>query len=337
LTIPTPVAVTDLAGKARRLTHEWSDLAGLGWSRSGDEIWFTGSDAGINSALYAVDLNGKQRDLLHIPGRLHLFDISKDGQVLITNEATRLEVYGRHAGQKKDLRTVSNDGQWVVLEEDGEGGGPQYSIFLQKTDGSAAIRLGSGMGLDISPDGKWVASTSVRQPAPTVLLPTGAGQPVTLADGQLFHSQDMRFLPDGKGVIMVAAQPGKAPRTYIQLLDGTAPRALGPEDFRGVEVSPDGKNVLGRKDRTAWIVPMSGTEPGEPLPAVKSNELVSGWVADSNSIYVTGMSSMPARAYVMDIKTGRRKLHHEYTPADLSGVPGIYGGLITPDGKFYMH
>jgi eukaryotic-like serine/threonine-protein kinase len=341
------VAVTDLAAKARRLTREWSDLTGLVWSRSGDEIWFTGSDAGINSALYAVDLNGKQRDLLHIPGRLHLFDISKDGQVLITNEASRLEVYGRHAGQNKDLdlswfdwtigRAVSNDGQWAVLEEDGEGGGPQYSIFLRKTDGSAAIRLGSGMALDISPDGKWVASTSVRQPAPTVLLPTGAGQPVTLADSHLFHSQELRFLPDGKGVIMVAAQPGKAPRTYVQMMDGTAPRALGPEDFRGVEVSPDGKNVLGRKDRTAWIVPMLGTEPGQPLPAVKSNEFVSGWVADGNSIYLTGMSSMPAKAYVMDIKTGRRKLHHEYAPADPSGVPSILGGLITPDGKFYIH
>ena len=66
------VAVTDLEGKARRLTGEWSDLTGLAWSHSGDEVWFTGSDAGINSALYAVNLSGKQRDLLHIPGRLAL-------------------------------------------------------------------------------------------------------------------------------------------------------------------------------------------------------------------------------------------------------------------------
>src|SRR5205814_8349490 len=169
--------------------------------------------------------------------------ISKDGQVLLTNEATRLETYGRRAAQDKDMdlswfdwtigRAVSNDGQWAVLEEDGEGGGPQYSIFLRKTDGSPAIRLGSGMGLDISPDGKWVASTSVKQPAPTVLLPTGAGQPLTLADSQLFHSQRLRFLPHGKGVMMVAAEPGKSPRTYIQMLDGTPPKAFGPEQFRG--------------------------------------------------------------------------------------------------------
>jgi len=343
------VAVTDLAGKTRRLTREWSDLTGLAWSRSGAEIWFTGSDAGINSALYAVDLDGRQRDLLHIPGRLHLFDIGKDGQVLITNEASRLEIYGRHVGQDKDIdlswfdwtigRAVSHDGQWAVLEEDGEGGGPDYSIFVRKTDGSPAIRLGSGMGLDISPDAKWVASTSVKQPAPTVLLPTGAGQPVSLGDGQLFHSQRMSFLPDGKGVIMIAAEPGKSPRTYIQMLDGTAPKAFGPEDFRGVDVSPDQKSVMGRRrnDRTTWVIPMSGADPGQPLASVKPGEFATGWTSDGLSIYLMDSSTMPAKVYVMDVKTGQRKLHHENAPADPSGVPQAGGGLVTPDGKFYMY
>lgn len=100
-----------------------------------------------------------------------------------------------------------------VLEEDGEGGGPDYTVFLRKTDGSPAIRLGSGMGLAISPDDKWMASTSVKQPAPIVLLPAGAGQPVILGDGQLFHTSNLHFLPDGKGLIMVATEKGKAPRT----------------------------------------------------------------------------------------------------------------------------
>jgi Tol biopolymer transport system component len=147
----------------------------------------------------------------------------------------------------------------------------------------------------------------------------------------------MRFLPDGRGVIMVAAEPGKAPRTYVQMLDGTAPRAVGPEHFRGSEVSPDGKSVLGRKDASAWVVPLSGTEPGQALPWVKSDETESGWVADGHSIYITDASSIPAKVYVMDIKTGQRKLHHEYAPADPSGVPSIGGSVVTPDGKFYMY
>lgn len=341
------VAVTDLSGKAKRLTAEWSDLTGLAWSRSGDEIWFTGSDEGINSALYAVNLNGKLRDLLHIPGRLHLFDISKDGQVLITNEATRQEAYGHRMGQDRDIdlswfdwtliRSISNDGQWALLEEDGEGGGSQYSVFLRKTDGSPAIRLGSGMALDLSPDGTWVASTPVAQPAATVLLPTGAGQPLTLADGKLFHSQFMHFLPDGKGIMMIAAEPGHAPRTFIQMLDGTPPKAFGPENFRGLRVSPDGRTVLGRKDKNYWLVPFAGDSAGQPLPAVKSSEFVSGFTADSNSIYVADVSSLPAKMYVMNLKSGERKLHHQFAPADPSGVPGVGGGLVTPDGQFYTY
>jgi len=341
------VALVDLSGKARRLTHEWSDLTGLAWSHSGDEIWFTGSDAGINSALYAVNLSGQLRDLLHIPGRLHLFDISKDGQVLLTNEASRLETYGRHAGETKDIdlswfdwtigRSISRDGQWVVLEEDGEGGGPDYSVFVRKTDGSPAIRLGTGMGLDIAPDGKWVASTSVRQPAPTVLLPTGAGQPVTLADGQLFHSQGLTFLPDGKGVIMIAAESGQSPRTYIQMLDGSPRRAVGPEDFRGVLVSPDGKYVVGKKDQSFVVVPLTGNQPPKPLPFIQAKESISGWTADNNGLYVGDSSSTPVAVYVVDIKSGQRHLHHQNSPPDLSGVPSVDSGLTTPDGKFHLY
>jgi hypothetical protein len=193
------------------------------------------------------------------------------------------------------------------------------------------------MGLDISPDGKWVASSGVKQPGPTVLLPTGAGQPLTLADSQLFHSARLNFLPDGKGVIMIAAEPGKPPRTYIQMLDGTPPKAFGPEQFRGSQISPDGKNVLGLREGAPWILPMSGTEPGQALPSMKPDELITGWTADSRSIYVSDVSSMPAKAYVMDLKTGQRKLHHEFAPADPSGVPQVSRGLITPDGKFYIY
>ncbi len=341
------IAVVDASGKAKRLTKEWSDLTGLAWSRSGDEIWFTGSDAGINSALYAVNLNGQLRDLLHIPGRLHLFDISKDGQVLITNEATRQELYGRHMGQERDQdlswfdwtlgRSVSRDGQWAVLEEDGEGGGAQYTVFLRKTDGSPAIRLGPGLGLDISPDGKWVASSAVNQPSPTVLLPTGAGQPMPLADGQLFHSNNLRFLPDGKGVIMVATETGKAPRTYVLMRDGSAPRAFGPEAFQGTLVSPDGKYVLGKMNDAYVILPFAGDQTPQALPSIHAGEVVLEWTADGESIYVAQNSSASVKVDIMNIKTGQRRLHHQHAPGDLSGVAFISSGRITPDGNFYLY
>jgi Tol biopolymer transport system component len=234
-------------------------------------------------------------------------------------------------------RSLSADGQWAVLEEDGEGGGPDYTVFLRKTDGSPAIRLGSGMGLDISPDDKWVASTSVKQPAPTVLLPAGAGQPITLADAQLFHTANLRFLPDGKGLIMVASEKGKAPRTYTLMLDGSALKLFGPEGFRGTLVSPDSNYVLGRKDGAYWMVPFAGDEKPQPLSFVRADEAVAGWAADSKSIYVGDVSSTPVKVYVADLKTGQRRLHHQHAPGDLAGVAGVGAGRITPDGNFYLY
>jgi Tol biopolymer transport system component len=341
------ISVVDASGNAKRLTKEWSDLTGLAWSRSGDEIWFTGSDAGINSALYAVNLSGRLRDLLHIPGRLHLFDISKDGQVLITNEATRQELYGRRMGQTRDQdlswfdwtlgRSLSHDGQWAVLEEDGEGGGAQYTVFLRKTDGSPAIRLGPGSGLDISPDGKWVASTAVNQPSPTVLLPTGAGSQISLPDGQLFHSSNFHFLPDSKGAIMVAAETGKPPRSYLVMLDGSPPKPFGPENFQGSLVSPAGGDVLGKINDAHVILPFPAGQPAKPLPFIKPDEVVLGWTQDGGSIYVSQVTSSSAKVDVVNVKTGQRRFHHEQAPGDLSGVSFVSSGRITPDGSFYMY
>ena len=341
------VAVVDMDGKSKRLTKEWSDLTGLAWSHSGDEIWFTGSDAGINSALYAVNLSGQLRDLLHIPGRLHLFDISKEGQVLIANEATRQEVYGHRAGQDRDIdlswfdwtlgRALSTDGKWAVLEEDGEGGGPDYTVFLRQTDGSPAIRLGSGMGLAISPDNKWVASINVKQPGPIILLPAGAGQPVALGDSQLFHTANVSFVPDGNSLLLVATEKGGAPRTYLLKRDGSPPKPFGPEHFRGTMISPDGKYVIGRQKSSFWMVPFTGDEAPRALSFVKDGEVVAGWTADNQSIYVGDASAMPVKVYVVDLKTGQRRLHHEHAPGDLAGVSGVAPGRITPDGSFNLY
>ena len=341
------VAVADPSGKVKRLTKEYSDLTGLAWSPGGNEIWFTGSDAGINSALYAVDLGGHLRDLLHIPGRLHVFDVGKSGEVLIANEVTRNEAWGRRNGQDRDMdlswfdwtlaRALSDDGQWVVLEEDGEGGGSDYTVFLRKTDGSPAIRLGSGMGLAISPDNKWVASTAVRQPAPIILLPAGAGQPITLGDGQFFHRAAARFLPDGKSILLVAAASGQAPRTFIEALDGSPPRPFGPEGFLGVAVSPDGKSVVGRYHDANVLLPFTGEQKPQPLAGVKPEEVVIGWTPDSQSIYVAKPDSTQVKVDILDLKTGTRKLHHAHAPADRAGVLGIGVGRITPDGSFYVY
>jgi hypothetical protein len=121
------------------------------------------------------------------------------------------------------------------------------------------------------------------------------------------------------------------------MLDGSPAKPIGSEHFRGFLVSPDGKSILGRENGSSLIIPMSGTGPGQPVASVGPDERVTGWTADSQSVYVMDFSVVPVKAYVMDIKTGQRKLFREFAPADSSGVPNIGGGLVTPDGKFYIY
>jgi hypothetical protein len=136
---------------------------------------------------------------------------------------------------------------------------------------------------------------------------------------------------------MVATEKGKTPRTYTLKLDGSAPKPFGPEGFRGILVSPDGNYVLGRKDAAGWVIPFSGDQTLQALSFVHADEVVAGWTADSKSIYVGDASSTPVKVYVVDLKTGQRRLHHQHAPGDLAGVAGVGPGRITPDGGFYLY
>ena len=55
------IMVVDRQGKRQQLTGSFSDVRGLAWGPSGNEIWFTGSTVHLSGNLYAVDLQGHQR------------------------------------------------------------------------------------------------------------------------------------------------------------------------------------------------------------------------------------------------------------------------------------
>jgi hypothetical protein len=48
-------------------------------------------------------------------------------------------------------------------------------------------------------------------------------------------------------------------------------------------------------------------------------------------------SGPTTQIYILNLKSGERKLHHENAPPDLSGVLGVGPGRVTPDGKFYVY
>ena len=89
---------------------------------------------------------------------------------------------------------LSNDGKTLLFEEEGEGAGNTYAIYVRGTDESAAIRLGEGRALSLAPDGKSVLGLNRGS---LVVLPIGAGTSRTLSLGSLI-CQNASFLPDGK-------------------------------------------------------------------------------------------------------------------------------------------
>jgi hypothetical protein len=57
-----------------------------------------------------------------------------------------------------NVRQLSPDGKILLFEEQGASARPNYNIFIRKTDGSAAIKLGEGYAFGLSRDGNYVIS-----------------------------------------------------------------------------------------------------------------------------------------------------------------------------------
>jgi DNA-binding winged helix-turn-helix (wHTH) protein/Tol biopolymer transport system component len=340
------VSVTDLDGHTRRLTGEWGELNGLAWSGDGREIWFSGSESGANSKLYAVGLDGKVRNLFQMPGRLRLMDVSPGGKVLLTTENTRQQAYGYHLPDNKSVNLawldwtrgtgLSRDGQWAVFDESAEGVGREYGVFLRNMDGSQPVRIGSGWSGEISPDNKWVISGSLKQPSPTVLLPTGAGDPITLTDGFLDHARSTSFLPNAKGILTTAARHGENLRTYFVPLDGGPPHPVGPGAFRGTVASPDSALAAGWIGNRAVIVSLDQGRVIHDLPSIDVHEKIVQWSAGGHSLFLFVTNHRTANIFELNIDTHQRKLICAFAPPDSSGITLYRDARVDPSGQHFL-
>ena len=230
---------------------------------------------------------------------------------------------------------MSPDGKTIVFSETGEAMGSNYSIFLRKTDGSPAVRLGEGGFGFLSPDGKWVAALD-GTPAKVVLLPTGVGEARPLTDDKTNHFA-LAWCPDGKGIVYSAAEPGHAPRTYLLNIDGGAPRAITPEGTYGTLVTPDGSFLYALDDkRQAWRYPLAGGEPEKLNIVVNPAERAIGLFDGGKSLLVR-TTSIPVEITRVDLATGRREPWKEISPPDPAGVVSVPGMRFSADGKAYAY
>jgi eukaryotic-like serine/threonine-protein kinase len=129
-------------------------------------------------------------------GALVLLDLSDRGQALISRGTSWADIRARAPGATEEvelpaadlsfLSDLSDDGSVVLGTDVGQGSGPNFSYYVQKTDGSAPVWLGEGDGQALSPDGRFALAVLVKsRPQQLVLAPTGAGKTRTLEPGPI--------------------------------------------------------------------------------------------------------------------------------------------------------
>jgi Tol biopolymer transport system component len=345
---PSSLAVVDVAtGRKTSLLKGWIVVDSLAWHPSRDEIWFDGVDPALKGGVYAVDRSGRLRTLVQGADIPVVHDVSRAGDLLLEREVTRNGILFRREGEREErdlswlessqLAWVSNDGQTLLFSEDQEGGGEKGSVYLRRTDGSPAVRLGDGIAQSLSPDGKWALALERAPLRRLVLLPTGVGQPRPLGTGKL-NLLGGAFLPDGRRVVLAANEPGHRTRVSMMDVGGGTPRAFTEEGItEGGAISPDGKSVaLCGPDLVAKIYPVDGS-PAQRVSGVETNDVPIQWSADGKSLYLLRRGEIPARIERLDLATGKKELWKELMPADRAGLIRIQTVFVTPDGKSYAY
>jgi len=341
------VSVVDLPGKKRRLSQEFNSIQGSGWSPGGNEIWFSAAPAGASMGIYAVTLSGHQRIVAAGPGDQELQDVSPDGRVLLSHWHGRTALMTLPPGETAErdlswldgsqLADLSDDGKTLLFTEEGEGSGSlSYSVWIRKTDGSDAVRLGEGLASALSPDGKWVLAVRLQPlPAQLVLLPTGPGEPKVVTNDAINHRLAFWF-PDGKRFLFGGNEPEKGLRLYVQDLEGGRPRAITPEIRRSLVVrrpiSPDGRLLVVVDGQNVSLYPVEGGDP-RPVPGLLELEKPIRWSADGHSLYVRRTGETPIRLWSVDISTGRREIWCVLAPSASRSTQV----LVAADGKSYVY
>ena len=346
------LALVDLNGNKRSLSGEWFTIQGLAWSPDGKEIWFTASKSGVDRTLYAVSMDGKERMVLRLPGAVMIFDIFKDGRVLLMRASWRRELIGMTADDSKqhDLSwldytypaDLSADGKTLLFDEEGGGGsldysksgGLSYAVYIRKTDGAPAVLLGEGGAVALSPDGKSVIAQTQDSPSQLKLLTTGAGEARDLTKDQINHSWSHWF-PDGKRILFSGNEPGKGVRLYVSDVATGKSQPITQEGVNGTAfvISPDSQWVAGiGPDQKGYLYPVGGGEQ-RLIAGLNPGEQPITFSSDSHSLYVYQPGELPASVTRLDLQTGKRALWKQLMPSDPAGVETIGPILMTPDAK----
>ena len=349
------VVLLDRSGKVMMRSDGWSvpvllrsrrNPAGcVGWTPDGDEVWFTAARPGGESGLYALSRHGKVRPLLNVPGTLALLDVARDGRVLLAQLNSRRSIVVLTPGEtaerdlswfeSSELADLSMDGRWILFSDRGQRGGKQVSVYLRGTDGSPAVRLGDGLALALSPDGRWALAAD--EAARLLLLPTGAGEPRVLPPLAMDIGQ-VKWLPGGNQLLLQGTEPGKGDGLFVLDIGATKARPVIREERISFYLpSPDGSMVAVWGRDGIKLYPIGGGEPRKVPASFLTGDYPIQWRADGRALYI-GRRGDQGRYSIdeVDLATGRRRQWKELRVADPT-LDVIRFPIVTPGGEAYVY
>ena len=346
------VMLLDRAAHATALTPQFGRLVGVGWSPTGEEVWFAKDES-----LRAITLSGRQRFLASLPGHFTVHDVASNGTVLLARNASRLLMRGRAPGaaSERDLSwldlsssvDLSYDGKMLLFNELGEGGGPNGRAYVRGSDGSPPIKLAEGFAMSLSPDGRRAMLRSHEpEPQPEVaIVPVGPGEPKILSFpvSTLLYAS---WFPDGRQILFIGREKLTGPARLFVLDEATG--SSRPITEEGVQddtldrnhrpISPDGKQILVHRTDGFALYPVDGGE-RRPVRGLTEGDVPIGWTPDNNSLLVLESGVNPAIEIVtaVDPTTGRRHPWGKLMPPDSAGVVAVFNVRIAASGDAYVY
>jgi len=340
------VELLDMKGK-HLVLFKSSSVEGLAWSPDGGELWFAATETGgWADTLFAVRPGGKPRVVLTSPS-IRLYDISKDGLVLLSHESWRRQLIGLFPGDKSDHpyswdddtqpTAISTDGRLISFYESGElyAIARDYQAYYRPTDGSPAVRLGIGAPA-ISPDGKWVVlgSNQSNPKRPLQLQPLGPGESRDLATPGLIAFNRVRWSDDSRQIVYEAQTEQGGWNAYRQIT-ASGPPILLMANIRDSypALSPDGKMAALRKEHDGiYLCPANGRQPVK-LKAASDEEFPIRFAEGGNSLLVADPTGRELVLTLINLASGHRQLWKHLDSE--SRADQLF--VATPDLKYYAY
>ncbi len=342
------VMIADRTGRVTALSDELWSVEGLAWTGDSSTLVFSGNVAGgsVMQPMSVPASGGRPaQPLFGVPGRVIVHDVARDGRWLAVREdlsfGVRAKVPGQAAEQELSwlgstgARSLSADGEWLLMVDVGLRSGPDYGVVLRKTDGSKTVRLGTGAAQKLSPDGKWAAAI-ISQPAQLVLYPTGSGAAIRFPGGPLDRLISAEWFPDSRRLIVCGSEPARAPRCYGQDLSGAPPAPLTDEGVMA-SLAPDGQTLL--LTATDGSFQASSIQAGQPRPVagLRAGDRVVGWSRDSRAVFVQHGHDVPTRVERVDLRSGARATVHEIVPEGIGALATLMVTDWVDEGRWYAY